>query len=73
MTDGSIFWDLFPFLGGQGVSDRLMLSRLFWMEGAPPIRLHRLQEDLGVWELILALTPPFILILLLCRTENCTE
>lgn len=32
------------------------------MEGAPPIRLHGLQEeDLGVWELILALTPPFIL------------
>lgn len=35
------------------------------MEGAPPIRLHQLQEeDLGVWELVLALTPPFTLILL---------
>lgn len=27
MTDGSIFWDLFPFLGGQGVSDRLKAEK----------------------------------------------
>lgn len=40
-------------------------SRLLWIEGAPPIRLHYQQEEdppmaLGAWGLLMALMPPFI-------------
>lgn len=69
MMDGSICWDLFPFLRGREAVDKSreagLGSRLLWIEGAPPTRLHCQQEEdrliaLGAWGLFMAWMPPFI-------------
>lgn len=64
MMDGSICWDLFPFLGGRVAVDKRTVIKAPVDRVSSSHSLHCWQEEdspmaLGAWGLFMALMPPF--------------